>query len=289
MPAARGLFHRAITMSGQQVTAAGPLNATARARAFLARLGRDPLTAPVEALIGALGAPDPILAGTVNFAPVLDMRSLVRHPFWPDANPQSNAIPMLLGNTRDEARAFLPAGSPKLAGLGWDNLAAVMAPELRVDILPEWVIAQYRGRYPGWSPRDILWDAVTAARSWRGQVEEAQARAAADAPTWVYQLDFADPARADAGALHTMDIPLVFGTTAAADAPSGDSAAARRVSAAMMAVFIRFARTGTCDWAQYRVDRRTTMIFDAVSRPEDDPRRWQRELFARVPYIQPGS
>ncbi|PNA34257.1 carboxylesterase family protein, partial [Pseudomonas sp. MPR-AND1A] len=41
MPAARGLFHRAATMSGQQVTASGPLNATARTRAYLARLGVD--------------------------------------------------------------------------------------------------------------------------------------------------------------------------------------------------------------------------------------------------------
>jgi para-nitrobenzyl esterase len=34
MPAARGLFHRAFTMSGQQVTASGPLNATRRTDAY---------------------------------------------------------------------------------------------------------------------------------------------------------------------------------------------------------------------------------------------------------------
>ncbi len=289
MPAAKGLFHRAITMSGQQVTASGPLNATARARAFLDRLKRDQLTAPAEALVEALAATDPVLGGGVYFGPVLDMRSLTRHPFWPDANPQSNAIPMLLGNTLAEARAFLPPGSPKLAGLGWDTLPAVMAPELRVDISPEWVVAQYRERHPGWSPREVLWDAVTAGRSWGGQIEEAEARAAANAPTWVYQLDFADPARVEAGAMHTMDIPLAFGTTAAAEAPSGDSAAARITSRAMMDAFVGFARTGTCRWPQYRTDTRTTKIFDASSRVEDDPRRWQRALFARVPYVQPGT
>jgi para-nitrobenzyl esterase len=31
------------------------------------------------------------------------------------------------------------------------------------------------------------------------------------------------------------------------------------------------------------------MLFDAVSHAVADPRQWQRELFARVPYIQPGS
>ncbi|GGE19887.1 carboxylic ester hydrolase [Polymorphobacter glacialis] len=288
-PAASGLFHRAITMSGQQVTASGPLNAAARARAFLAKLATDPVTAPTAAIIAALTATDPILGGNVYFGPVLDMRSLVRHPFWPDANPQSNAIPMLLGNTRDEARAFLPPDSPRLATLGWDNLAAVMAPELRVDIHPEWLTAQYRARHPGWSPREILWDAVTAGRSWRGQIEEAQARAAANAPTWVYQLDFADPARPDAGAMHTMDIALAFGTTAHPSAPTGNGAAAQSLSRRMMNDFTKFARTGTLPWPQYRTDHRTTMIYDTVPRPENDPRKWQRELFARVPYIQPGS
>src|SRR4029450_7093921 len=34
MPAAQGLFHRAATMSGQQLTASGPLNATTRANAL---------------------------------------------------------------------------------------------------------------------------------------------------------------------------------------------------------------------------------------------------------------
>jgi para-nitrobenzyl esterase len=295
MPAAHGLFHRVATMSGQQVTASGPLNATARTRAFLAQLRVEPtnlaplLTMPVERLLEGLAATDPVLGGSVYFGPVLDMKWLSRHPFWPDANPQSNAIPMLLGNTRDEARAFLPPGLSRLAGLSFDNLADRMAPELRVDISPEWVVAQFRARYPAITPHELLWAAVTAGRSWRGQVIEAEQRAAANAPTWVYQCNFADPARPDQGALHTMDIPLVFGTTAHASSPSGDSAAARATSAAMMRAFTGFARTGSLPWPQYRPDQRQTMIFDAVSRTEADPRQWERQLFARVPYIQPGS
>ncbi len=71
MPAAAGLFHRAATMSGQQVTASGPLNATARARAFLAARARpivDGLLAlPTEALVEGLGATDPILGGGALF------------------------------------------------------------------------------------------------------------------------------------------------------------------------------------------------------------------------------
>jgi para-nitrobenzyl esterase len=153
MPAAAGLFHAAATMSGQQVTASGPLNATARTRAYLARLkvaenDLSPLLAmPVERLVDALDAVDPVLGGGLYFGPVLDMTWMTRHPFWPDPHPQSNAIPMILGNTRDETRAFVPAESDKVKGLNWDNLSERMAPEMRVDILPEWVVAQYMADY----------------------------------------------------------------------------------------------------------------------------------------------
>jgi para-nitrobenzyl esterase len=31
------------------------------------------------------------------------------------------------------------------------------------------------------------------------------------------------------------------------------------------------------------------MIFDVESRVENDPRKAERELFAKAPYIQPGT
>jgi para-nitrobenzyl esterase len=62
-----------------------------------------------------------------------------------------------------------------------------------------------------------------------------------------------------------------------------------------MAAFAALARggdpnaRGVPQWPGYRLPGRATMIFDARSRAENDPRKWERELFARVPYIQPGS
>ncbi len=296
MPAARGLFHRAMTMSGQQVTASGPLNATERTRAYLARLGVAEgdfdalLAAPSEALVEALDAVDPILGGGVYFGPVLDMQWLLRHPFWPDAHPQSNHIPMILGNTHDETRAFIGPDSAVMQGLDWGNIAERLGPQLRVDILPEWVVAQYRQRFPQDGPRELFWRATTAARSWRGQVEEADARARAGAEaTWVYQLDFPSQTEPERGAFHTHDIPLVFGTLGAEGSQTGTGAAARRVSREMMTAFAQFARTGRAPWRRYTLPDRPTMIFDTRSRVEQDPRQWERELFARVPYVQPGT
>ncbi|MEN2712182.1 carboxylesterase/lipase family protein [Sphingomonas sp. NPDC092331] len=302
MPAARGLFHSAATMSGQQVTASGPLNATKRAQAYLARLGvregdlQPLLDMPVEKLVEALDATDPILGGGVYFGPVLDMKWLTRHPFWPDANPQSLAIPMILGNTHDETRAFIDPNSEKVRGLTWDNVAARMAPELRMDLLPEWVVAQYRARFPGDTPEQLFYRATTAGRSWPGQWLEADARAAAGArATWVYQVDYQSPTRPERGAPHTMDIALAFGTLDAPGSYTGTGPAARKLSGQVMGAFAALARTGRPAapglpvWAPYTLPGRATMLFDAPSRLAGDPRKWERELWSRVPYIQPGS
>lgn len=279
MPEAAGLFHKAITMSGQQVTASGPLNAAKRTAAFLAKLGEgvDPATAPVSAILDALGATDPILGGGLYMGPVLDMQHLTRHPFWPEAPPKSRAIPMLLGNTVMETRAFYAPDGKQLAGLTFANLAERIAPEMRIDIEPHWVVSQFRERYPQASALELFHRIVTAARSWRGQVEEAEARARQDTRnTWVYQLDFED-------AKHTDDIGLSFGTTA------NESPARAAMSKTVMDAFVRFARTGDPGWAPFDLEHRRTMVFDRTSRVVENPRAWERELFGRVPYIQPGS
>lgn len=302
MPSAKGLFHRVATMSGQQVTASGPLNATARAKAWLAALGVPAdkpeilLELPAERLVEGLDAVDPILGGGVYFGPVLDERTLDRHPFWPDANPLSAHIPMILGNTRDETRGFVRGADDPLFSLTWDELPARLADAMRVDILPEHVVASYRRMYPNYSPSDVYFAATTAGRSWRGQVIEAEMRSNVVAPTWVYQLDYQSPMDGGRwGAFHTLDIPLVFGTLDAPGSRTGTGPEAVAVSNAMQSAFLAFARrgdpnvSGAVAWPQHRLPKRATMIFDARSYVLDDPRREERLLFAKVPYIQPGT
>src|SRR6185295_2044532 len=146
----------------------------------------------------------------------------------------------------------------RILGLDWDNLAERMAPELRIDALPEWVVAEYRRLFPAYGPAQIFYAATTAGRSWRAQVIEAEERARAGVPGFVYQLDYPSPAP------HASDIPLVFGTYS--------DPAARPVSEAMMAAFLRLARTGNPGWAPYTLPARRTMIFDAHQLMESGPR-----------------
>jgi para-nitrobenzyl esterase len=301
MPAAAGLFHRAATMSGQQVTASGPLNATLRAQAIL-----DALKLPAEKvgeirsiayqrIVEVLGTRDPVLPfGGVSFAPVLDERNLPRHPFYPDAPGQSAHIPMMIGNTHDETRAFL-GGDPANFKLTWDQLPAKLVPNMRVDIQPEAVIAAYRKLYPELSPSDLFFRITTASRSWRGAIIEAEERARAGSPAFVYQLDWATPKDGGKfGAPHASDIQLVFDNIAKPGA-TATGPQAQTMADMMSEAFIAFARSGVPAagtlprWEPYDLARRQTMIFDVPARMEDDPRGAERRLFAKVPYVQAGT
>ena len=289
MPAASGLFHRVLTMSGQQITASRMTTATRHAEQLLAALQlprdrvRELRALPMERLIKVSRAP-------AYLGPVKDGRSLPRDPFDPDAPPLSASIPMILGNTAGETRTLIGRGDPSIFSLTWQTLlpklqahSAFMGDLDRAD-----VIAKYRQWYPDYSPADVFFAATTASRSWRGQVIEADRRAAqpvAASQTWVYQFDWRSPADGGRwGAHHGIDVPFVF------DNVDGNPLAAR-----MSAMCLAFARTGRPDtadlprWPVYDLTTRSTMVFDTNVRVVDDPRGNERRLFAQVPYVQPGT
>jgi para-nitrobenzyl esterase len=296
MPAAKGLFHRATTMSGQQLTASGPLNATRRAEVFMTAVGakapKDLLAMTTEQLRAGLKATDPVIGqGGVYFGPVLDERTLTRHPFYPDAPAQSAAVPMMIGNTHDETRLFIQ--DDWAYKLTWADLPTRLAQNMRVDISPDLVIAKYRGWFPDIAPTDLFFKATTASRSWRAAIVEDELRAQANTPAYAYQVDFRTPFHDSAP--HTTDIALAFDNTDKPGAVAGNSPQARKLAAQVSETFIAFARTGDPNnpalprWTPYTLPTRETMIFDVPSRMENDPRGRERELFAQVPFVQQGT
>jgi para-nitrobenzyl esterase len=305
MPAAQGLFHRAWTMSGQQVTAAGPRAADGRARLYLDALGIAPgdierlRRLPVDVLLEALSTRDPsrVEDTALYFGPVMDGHHLPRHPFWPDAPPQSAEIPMVVGNTRDETRAFL-GNDPTNFALTWDMLPAALRVQQYVDIDPGLVVAEYRRLYPDYTPSEVFFAATTAGRSWRGAVEELEARARdGHGNTWAYQLDWYPrdvPDGEKMRAFHTLDIPLVFDNITQPGSRTGSSPQGQRVADAMAGALLAFARHGDprsaiADWAPYSPARRETMMFADAPAMRDDPRGAERRLYQRAPFVQRGT
>lgn len=300
MPDAHGLFHRVLTMSGQQVTASRVTTATRHAEQLLSALdlSRDRVRAlqslPMEQLVKVSRAP-------AYLGPVKDGRALPRDPFDPDAPPLSAEIPMILGNTAGETRTLIGRGDPAIFTLTWDTLKPRLEAHSAFmgDLDRGEVIAKYRQWYPEYSPADIFFAATTASRSWRGQVIEADRRAVqprASSRTWVYQFDWRTPVGGGRwGAHHGLDVPFVFDNAVLVPDKVGTGTDAADLAATMSGMCIAFARTGRPDarglpeWPVYDLSRRATMLFDTSTRVVDDPRGRERRLFAQVPYVQPGT
>jgi para-nitrobenzyl esterase len=300
MPAARGLFHRVWTMSGQQITASRRETAQRHARQLLDALGLTPeragelATLPTERIVE-------MSRKAAYFGPVKDGRALVRDPFDPDAPPQSAALPMVLGNTRGETRTLIGRGDPSIFDLTWDTLAAKLenSSPFMGPLDRGAVIAAYRRWYPAYSPADVFFASTTASRSWRGQVIEAERRAAdpvSAAHTWVFQLDWQSPIDGGKwGAYHGLDVPLVFDNVALAPQMVGTGPEAQGVADQLSGALIAFARTGRPQatglptWPAYDLQRRATLIVDRTPAIVDDPRGDERRLFSPVPYVQPGT
>src|SRR6185503_16082594 len=251
-------------------------------------------TLPMEALIKVSRAP-------AYLGPVKDGRSLPRDPFDPDAPQQSANIPMILGNTKGETRTLIGRGDPSLFSLTWETLLPKLeanSPFMGTLSRAE-VITKYREWHPKDSPADVFFAATTDSRSWRGQVIEADRRAAQPAgaaPTWVYQFDWPTPIDGGRwGAHHGLDVPFTFDNAAITPETVGRANGAARLAAQMSRTWIEFARRGDPNhgglphWPVYDLARRSTMIFDETTKVVDDPRGDARQLFAQVPYVQPGT
>ena len=120
MPAAKGLFQRAIVMSGAGIRMAEHERATKLADAVLSEVGLtanqlDKLQAlPVERLLAAIGPAQKKLAPAVHtlldrcgFGPVVEGHDLPHHPFDPTATDLSDDVPIMVGGTKDENAVFL--------------------------------------------------------------------------------------------------------------------------------------------------------------------------------------
>src|SRR5712691_5026913 len=126
MPAAQGLFHRAVAQSGSAVTSMPAGAATQSAEAFMSRLGLkrnqvDELQKlPMEQLLGALQPRNPSTGsaraggpstgsgraggrgGGFAASPVVDGKSLPHDVFNPGATTLSANVPLLIGSTETE-------------------------------------------------------------------------------------------------------------------------------------------------------------------------------------------
>jgi para-nitrobenzyl esterase len=284
MPAAAGLFHKAIVQSGSGIKVLEPAQAQESTRKVLAALGLAPGEVSKLRALPMRAIADALPKAGAEFRPVVDGRALPRHPFHPDAPAISKAVPLLVGTTKDETTSLVGGRDESLFGLTWEALPARLAPELRgLDAAK--VIAELRRADPQARPSDVYFTATTEYRFRRRAVVQAERKAAqAGAPAYMYLFAWESPV--DGGrwkSPHSVEHAMVFDNVAKSASMVGTGPEAQKVADAVSSAWLRFARTGDPGWAPYTPQARTTMVFDVDSRVVNDPGADVRRLFEATP------
>jgi para-nitrobenzyl esterase len=294
MDAAQGLFHRAVVQSGPGLTLVDKDQAEDATAALVEQLGLDESTIdqirtlPAEDIQTAISAIASEGGPVPGGRPVVDGIHIKRHPFTPDAPPQSKDIPLLIGSTRSEMSLLAGARRPELFELTWDTLPDALAQAIP-GVDAERVIAGYRELHPGIDAPSLYFEATTDNGVFvRGSFELADRKAAqGGAPVYQYYLTWATPIDGGKwGAPHALDIGFVFDNVAKSESMSGVGEAQQAIADMMSEAWLAFARSGDPnhaglpDWAPYDAERRATMVFDNEPALVDDPRRREMDLIS---------
>jgi para-nitrobenzyl esterase len=283
MPAANGLFHKAIVESGPGLKGVPKDAATADAKAILAELKITDIKALQAAPAGdivkaafAVAAQRGPGAEIRFLAPVVDGTTLPADPFDPAAPVQSANVPLIIGTNKDEMTLFM-AGQPWFGKLTDDQLAA-QAGMMGGPNAPA-ILAALKKAHPDYSPTYLMTEFVTTTFMWGGSVTLATRKAAQNAaPVYMYQLVWETPIGMGIfKSPHTLEIPLVFDNVEVSRPLVGPGPAPQKLADQMSASWIAFARTGNPNnpaipnWPAYDAAGRATMMFDVSSKVVDDP------------------
>jgi len=299
VPAARGLFHRAILQSGAGAHVHEADTATKMAEGFLAEVGVDAADLgrlrelPVAELLEAqrrLVQGVPFEQG-LPLQPVVDGRVLPERPTAAVAAGSAGGVDVLIGTTLEEMKMFLVL-DPAAGQVDEDTVRtrsdAIFVPKGKAA---GEALATYRHARPGDPAVEVL-SAMLTDRTFRiPAIRFAEAQLGHHDAVWMYLFAYRSPAFGGAlGACHALEVPFVWDNLDArgADVFAGPATDATRELARQMAdAWVSFARTGVPaadglpEWRRYDADRRATLWLDpgsveVVEDPMGDERRlWQ--------------
>jgi para-nitrobenzyl esterase len=295
MPAAKGLFHRALVQSGFAIRQASREDATRVAEQLLKQLGLKSSEAeklqrvPQADMLAALAKMSP----PPRITPVVDGRNLPAHPFDPAAPAVSEHVPLLIGTNATEVNFF--ADTP-LDAIDAPTLLARVKGYTRVDDgEAAALIALYRKNRPG-ADNTFLYQLI-ASDYWMTSdlVTTAERKAAAGkAPVFVYRFEKETPVR-KLRSVHSLEIPYVFDNLHLAEVLTGSGPERQALANMMSRAWASFARSGDPNhpglpaWPAYSTERRSVVVFDDVIRVVNDPYPEERLAIEAIRKRQAGA
>jgi para-nitrobenzyl esterase len=287
MPAARGLIHRAIAMSGFAIKTGSAAQSAALAQGVMEGLdlGDEPFTAlqalPAEKLVDVMRE-QPHLMFTLG--PSVDNTILPTHPFAPEAPALSADVPLMLGTTETEI-VFLP-----FAPLDPIDEATLHASLREYTGLADGdlttLIEAYRREYPD---HDNTYLYQVLASDWLvgadGVLAAERKAAHGAAPVWLYYWTRHTNARGGKlRAPHTVEVPYAFDTLDKKPPIVGETGPAdQEVADRMSRTWAAFARTGDPNnaaipnWPAYDLESRPVLVIGDTFSVARDPHPATRE------------
>jgi para-nitrobenzyl esterase len=292
MPAAKGLFHRAIVQSGSFTLTNTQEKSQRLAELMLAELGLNqssverlqtlPYADLRRASEAVLRRERPMGGGIdlrrmgspLGFGPVVDGKALPAVPFNPTAPEISADVPMIIGSTLNEFAT----------GINHPEYELMTQAELDARVETAYpgrgrqIVAAFRRRAADAKPFDV-WSRIATAPVRQAAIKQANVKAALQrAPAYLYWFSWHTPVfDGRPRAFHCAELPFVFYNTDRCDTMTGGGADARELSARMADAWIQFARTGDPNhagmarWSPFSSQTAPTMIFDNDTRLELNP------------------
>jgi para-nitrobenzyl esterase len=290
MPAAAGLFERAILQSGGGTFVQDRATATALATDVLDELGvpHDDLArladVPVDDVLDAQAAAGGRRGGVgLAFMPVVDGATLPVPPEAALAAGSARGIGVLAGTNRDEMRLFSAVAPDAFTAA--DDEVVVRKVAAIPDVGHEAalaIVAAYRHCSPELSATD-LHVAIHTDHAFRRPAQRLCALQAEHATAWSYWFTWASPIFGGwLGSYHGLEIPFAFDNLGQPNVElMTGGGALQELADAMADAWLAFARDGDPGWPAYDpYGSRTTMRFDLppeiISDPEPDLREaWE--------------
>lgn len=290
MPAAQGLFARAVPQSGAANAVLDHATATRVAEHFLRHAGvahgdlaalhamtpqavLDAQAAMAVDAMGELKATGIASGLPMVFQPVVDGAVVPTHPFDAIAAGDAAAVPLLIGTTRDEMRLF---SELMQAPMPSDDAAVTrMLGRMFGDAVdPATVLGTYRAAHPDLDARLLAVSIITDIAFRIPALRMAEAHARHQPDVWLWRLDWESPLFPDnrLGACHALDLPFVFDMTGTPLAALAGAEPPRHLVDAMQESWLAFARGDAPaseelpDWPRVDPSTRPVMVFDVPSR-----------------------
>ena len=285
LPAANGLFARAIAQSPPSNAVYRPDLTRAWAREFMEILEVAPggeskalRTSSTESLVTAarllfMRVPDEY-PGDQAFSPVIDGEYLPEHPVEALRAGRGHPVPLIIGSNGREGSVFF--GRRRILATSDSRIEGLLAessPEAARRLRAVYRMPKRRGRldfggdFAFWLP-----------------TYQIAAGHSSIAPTWMYRLDYAPRLLRVLGidATHGADLLTVFERTRTPvgrlTTLMGGSRALSAISRRMQDYWLRFAIDGSVDaaWPGHDAIARASLVFDNPDRVEDDSRSDRR-------------